>query len=160
LVVVTNQSGIARGLYTEEDLLQVNEELVRRLAEDKASLDAIYYCPHLTEGSVPGYSIECECRKPKPGMLLQAAKDLGISLKGSYMVGDTTRDVQAATAAGITGIIIGETATDCPEGVLAASTLPGAAELIFDALASGSRIQTDTAGMSAKPISAVVQRGS
>lgn len=159
LVVVTNQSGIARGLYTEEDLLAVNEELARRLAEDEAFLDAIYYCPHLTEGSVPQYSIECECRKPKPGMLLRATKDLGISLRGSYMVGDTIRDVQAATAAGIKGIIIGETATNRPEGVLAAASLPDAAELILNSLTSGSEVQTDNERMSAEPISAVVQRG-
>lgn len=159
LVVVTNQSGIARGLYTEDDLLAVNEELAGRLAEHEVVIDAIYYCPHLPEGAVPEYSIQCECRKPKPGMLLQAARDLNISLKGSYMVGDSPRDVEAAAAAGITGIIIGETTADRPEGVLAAASLPHAAALILNKLGSGSVVHTDTTDVSAEAISAVSQRG-
>jgi D-glycero-D-manno-heptose 1,7-bisphosphate phosphatase len=159
LVVITNQSGIARGLYTDDDLLAVNQELASRLAADGAALDAIYYCPHLPEGKIPRYSIECECRKPKPGMLLMAANDLGISLEGSYMVGDTPRDVQAADSAGVTGIIIGATTDDCPKGVLTAASLPDAAELILSETASSREAHADKAGMSAEPISAVAHRG-
>ena len=159
LVVITNQSGIARGFYSEEDLLAVNQELARQLAGQGASIEAFYYCPHLPEGNVPAYSVECPCRKPKPGMLRQAAEEFGIPLGRSYMVGDTPRDVQAAAAAGVAGILIGETAAGCPEGVTAVASLLDAAELILKDLALTTEPGIDDARMSVEPITAAAQRG-
>lgn len=131
MVVITNQSGIARGLFSENDLLAVHQELSARLAQEGAALDAFYYCPHLQGGAVSVYSVDCECRKPKPGMLLQASSDLGLSLGSSYMVGDNPRDVLAGLAAGSKGVIIGESGTGCPDSVMVARSLLEAAELIL-----------------------------
>ena len=108
LVVVTNQSGIARGLLTEDDLFNIHAELVRRLATERVVIDALYYCPHLPEATVPGYGLDCDCRKPKPGMLLQAAQDWGIDLAHSFMVGDQPRDVEAGRAAGVRSILLSD----------------------------------------------------
>ena len=159
LVVITNQSGIARGLYSEEDLLAVNQELARQLASQGASIEAVYYCPHLPEGEVPAYSVECPCRKPKPGMLLQAAEDFGIPLERSHMVGDTPRDIQAAAAAGVTGIFIGETSEGCQDGVTTAASLLDAAGVILKGLAPTPESESNEARKSAPPMTAAAQRG-
>lgn len=106
IIVVTNQSGIARGLLTEEDLLKIHTELVRRLAIEGAVLDALYYCPHLPEATVETYQVECNCRKPKPGMLEQALSDWGIDMACSFMVGDTLRDIEAGRAVGVRGFLL------------------------------------------------------
>jgi D-glycero-D-manno-heptose 1,7-bisphosphate phosphatase len=101
LVVVTNQSGIARGLFTEKQFMHLTEWMDWSLADRDVDLDGIYYCPHHpTEGEAP-YRQACECRKPAPGMLLDAAKELDIDLASSYMVGDKGADMQAAKAAGV-----------------------------------------------------------
>jgi D-glycero-D-manno-heptose 1,7-bisphosphate phosphatase len=103
IVVVTNQAGIARGFYTEDQLRAAHDALLARFKAKGAPIDAIYYCPHLPEGEVPEYTIECDCRKPKPGMLLRAAKELDIDLASSYVIGDAERDIRAALAAGCKG---------------------------------------------------------
>jgi D-glycero-D-manno-heptose 1,7-bisphosphate phosphatase len=100
LVVVTNQSGVARGLVTEESLERIHAEMSRQLASDGAHLDAIYYCPFHPEGSVEEYAIESDLRKPRPGMLRKAAADLDLDLQASWMVGDSPRDVEAGQRAG------------------------------------------------------------
>jgi len=100
IVVVTNQSGIARGLLTEENLKAIHAELRRQLAESGAHLDAIYFCPYHPEGTVEPYAVESDLRKPKPGMLLKAAEDMEIDLADSWMVGDGARDVEAGQRAG------------------------------------------------------------
>jgi D-glycero-D-manno-heptose 1,7-bisphosphate phosphatase len=100
LVVVTNQSGIARGLFTEEALEDIHDELRRQLAERGAHLDGIYYCPYHPEGTVEAYAKDSDLRKPKPGMLLKAAKDLDLDLSASWMIGDGARDVEAGQRAG------------------------------------------------------------
>jgi D-glycero-D-manno-heptose 1,7-bisphosphate phosphatase len=100
VVVVTNQSGIARGLLSEEALGQIHRELGRQLGEHGANLDGIYYCPFHPEGTVEKYTCDSELRKPKPGMLLAAAKDLDIDLAASWMVGDSPRDIEAGQRAG------------------------------------------------------------
>lgn len=92
-VLVTNQSGVARGLYTEELVKQVHARLNDALAEAGARLDAIYYCPHGVAGS-------CDCRKPKPGMLLQAEQELDVDLARSYVIGDSGSDLETAWNAG------------------------------------------------------------
>jgi D-glycero-D-manno-heptose 1,7-bisphosphate phosphatase len=101
LVLVTNQSGIARGLFSEKQFMHLTEWMDWSLADRDVDLDGIYYCPHHpTEGEAP-YRQVCECRKPAPGMLLDAAKELDIDLASSYMVGDKGADMQAAKAAGV-----------------------------------------------------------
>jgi len=100
IVVVTNQSGVARGLLTEENLQAIHAELRRQLAKSGAHIDAIYYCPYHPEGTVEPYAVESELRKPKPGMLLKAAAEMDIDLSASWMVGDSARDVEAGQRAG------------------------------------------------------------
>jgi D-glycero-D-manno-heptose 1,7-bisphosphate phosphatase len=99
-VVVTNQSGIARGLLTEEALEKIHGEMRRQLAAGGAHLDAVYYCPFHPEGTVEPYAVDSDLRKPSPGMLLKAAGDLDIDLSASWMVGDGARDIEAGQRAG------------------------------------------------------------
>ncbi|MBN1943998.1 MAG: HAD family hydrolase [Phycisphaerae bacterium] len=106
VVVVTNQSGVARGLLNEETLEKIHAELRRTLAEKGAMLDAIYYCPFHPEGSVPQYTRDSDLRKPAPGMLYQAAKELDLDLPACWMVGDSIRDVAAGLAAGCRAILL------------------------------------------------------
>ena len=93
IVVVTNQAGIARGKMTEQDLLQIHAKMNQDLSKVDAGIDKIYFCPH-------GWDENCECRKPKPGMLFNAQKDLHLDLSRTYFVGDDERDVEAGIAAG------------------------------------------------------------
>ena len=105
-ILVTNQSGVARGYYPEADIRHVYDWMNEQLSAVGAHLDALYYCPHHpTEGEAP-YRQVCDCRKPAPGMLLDAAKELDIDLVNSYMVGDKGADMQAAKAAGVTHKIL------------------------------------------------------
>lgn len=98
LVLVTNQSGIARGLFSEDQFLQLTEWMDWSLAEQGVDLDGIYYCPHHPEGKGE-YQEDCDCRKPKSGMLLQAIKELKIDPAQSVMVGDKIEDLQAGIGA-------------------------------------------------------------
>ena len=100
LVIVTNQSGVARGLLTEEALEKIHAELRRQLAEHDARYDALYYCPYHPEGTVEEYARDSDLRKPKPGMLLKAARELDLELSQSWMVGDSARDIEAGQRAG------------------------------------------------------------
>jgi D-glycero-D-manno-heptose 1,7-bisphosphate phosphatase len=100
VVLVTNQSGIARGLLDEPTLDRIHEELGRQLDAEGTALDGIYYCPYLAEAVVAAYRQDSPLRKPNPGMLLQAAEDLHIDLPASWMIGDSERDVQAGRRAG------------------------------------------------------------
>ncbi|WP_414147471.1 D-glycero-beta-D-manno-heptose 1,7-bisphosphate 7-phosphatase [Erwinia sp. BNK-24-b] len=101
LVMVTNQSGIARGIFTEDTFMQLTEWMDWSLADREVDLDGIYYCPHHPEGTVEEYRQECDCRKPQPGMLLSAQKELNIDMAASYMVGDKIDDMLAGKAAGV-----------------------------------------------------------
>lgn len=101
VVVVTNQSGLARGYFSPDDLQAVHLELDRLLEAQGAKVDAYYHCPHHPDGAVEHLALECDCRKPGSGMLLQAAEDLGLKLEGSFMVGDRPGDVGCALAAGL-----------------------------------------------------------
>lgn len=94
LVIVTNQSGIGRGIFSEEQFLQLTEWMDWSLADRDVELDGIYYCPHLPTD-------QCECRKPNPGMFLAAKKELDIDMASSYMVGDKASDLLAGKAAGV-----------------------------------------------------------
>ncbi|MGD8164760.1 D-glycero-beta-D-manno-heptose 1,7-bisphosphate 7-phosphatase [Pantoea sp. FN0307] len=101
LVLVTNQSGIARGMFSEDQFMQLTEWMDWSLADREVDLDGIYYCPHHPEAAVESYRQQCDCRKPQPGMLLSAMKELNIDMAASYMVGDKIDDVQAGKAAGV-----------------------------------------------------------
>ena len=105
-VVVTNQGGIARGYFTEDVLQAVNESLYAQLARAGARLDGLYAClHHPTEGEAP-YRARCDCRKPKPGLLLRAAGDLGLDLAQCTMVGDKVSDLVAARAVGAGAVLV------------------------------------------------------
>ncbi|MFZ2052967.1 MAG: HAD-IIIA family hydrolase [Candidatus Aminicenantales bacterium] len=93
VVIVTNQSGVGRGLLSEDDLKDIHARLNASFIRHDARLDAIYYCPHYVLSEDPRYRKECDCRKPKPGLARQAAADLEIDLTNSYMIGDKTEDV-------------------------------------------------------------------
>lgn len=101
LVVITNQSGIARGIYSEADYLALTEHLRAELAAAGVSLDAVEYCPHLPDAPVERYRLDCDCRKPKPGMLRRAIRALDIEPGASFLVGDRLSDIEAGRAAGI-----------------------------------------------------------
>jgi len=104
VIVVTNQSGVARNFYTEDDVKKIHDFMQTDLKKFSAHIDAFYYCPHHPEGVVEKYKKICDCRKPKPGMILQAAKDFDIDLKQSILFGDSQRDIEAANNAGVKGI--------------------------------------------------------
>ena len=110
-IVVTNQPVIARGEVTYEELNLIHNKMETLLGNEGAYLDAIYYCPHHPhsgyEGEIPELKFDCDCRKPKPGMLLKAAKDYNIDLSQSYMVGDSENDVEAGNAAGCKSVLLG-----------------------------------------------------
>jgi rfaE bifunctional protein nucleotidyltransferase chain/domain len=101
LVVVTNQSGIARGYYSEAQYQALTAAMQQALANAGAAVDAVYHCPHHPKGKVAELAIDCDCRKPAPGMILRAAKELNLSLADSILVGDKPSDIEAARAAGV-----------------------------------------------------------
>jgi D,D-heptose 1,7-bisphosphate phosphatase len=106
LVVVSNQSGVARGIVTEEVLGQIHKRLGQLLAEKGVSLDRRYYCPYHIDGVIPKYRKDSDWRKPNPGMFLAASRDMDIDLKESWMVGDTTGDIEAGARAGCRTIML------------------------------------------------------
>ena len=101
LIVVTNQAGIAKGMYREADFEIVTGHMRQALAVAGVGITAVYFCPHHPQGSVPSLSIVCGCRKPAPGMLLKAASDHGLDLPASVLIGDKASDVDAGRAAGV-----------------------------------------------------------
>ncbi|OWK40830.1 D-glycero-alpha-D-manno-heptose-1,7-bisphosphate 7-phosphatase [Fimbriiglobus ruber] len=106
VVVVTNQAGVARGMFPEERVGEVHAHLSKLLAEHGAMINGYYYCPHHATEGVGAYRIECACRKPAPGMLLAAARDLNIDLTRAWMVGDKVDDARAGAAAGCRTILV------------------------------------------------------
>jgi len=104
LVIVSNQSGIARGILTEKKLNEIHKRLKQLLVEKGVHLDNIYYCPYHPDGTVEKYRKETECRKPNHGMLTKAAQEMSIDLDGSWMIGNSSRDVEAGLRAGCTTI--------------------------------------------------------
>ena len=105
-VVISNQSGVARGLFTEKFVRLTHDRLQAMLREQSVSLDCFYFCPHHPTEGAPPYRRICDCRKPAPGMFLQAAKDLNIDLDLSYMVGDRLLDMEAAQTVGVKGVLV------------------------------------------------------
>src|ERR1700712_956313 len=101
LIVATNQGGLAKGWYTEEQLAEMHAHLKKLYAEHGVEFTDIYYCPHH-----PNFTGDCDCRKPKPGLLLRGIEQYNIDPSKSYFIGDRERDVEAGTAAGVKGILI------------------------------------------------------
>lgn len=106
LVLVTNQSGIARGYFSEDDFIVLTEWMDWNFSDAGVEFDGIYYCPHHPEHGDETYKKECDCRKPKPGMLFSAREDLDIDMSKSVMIGDKADDMRAAEAAGVTTKIL------------------------------------------------------
>lgn len=105
VIVVTNQSGIARGYYTENDMHALHAHIQHLLQPFNSSVDAFYFCPHLPNAPLAAYAKTCDCRKPKPGMIKQALTDYDIDVDQSFLVGDKPSDLKAAQAAGLRGYL-------------------------------------------------------
>lgn len=105
-IVTTNQSGVARGYFTEENVAAVHERLKGLLGEMGAKLDAIYYCPHHAEKGLGQYRVACDCRKPLPGMIRRAATEFDIDLLHSYVVGDKITDIEFGRNAGLRTVLV------------------------------------------------------
>lgn len=129
LVVVTNQSGIARGYYTEEAYQALTLRMQAAFAEHGAPLDAVYHCPHHPSGEIAALAVACGCRKPAPGMILRARDELGLSLSASVLMGDRHSDMAAARSAGVgRAFLIRSRHTDVQ---------PLAADGVFDSMSDG-----------------------
>jgi D-glycero-D-manno-heptose 1,7-bisphosphate phosphatase len=105
-IVITDQSGVARGLFSEDLVAQVHRKLQDELRESGARIDALYYCPHHPTGAVAAFRQDCRCRKPRPGMVEQARRDWQLELSQSYVIGDRYIDVAVAHAVGAAGILV------------------------------------------------------
>ncbi len=105
-VVVTNQAGIAKAYFTEDVLEAVNREACRQLAEGDARLDGLYVCTHHPDEGEPPFRADCDCRKPRPGLLVRASRDLDLDLGASVVIGDKMSDVATARAVGATGVLV------------------------------------------------------
>lgn len=128
-VLVTNQAGVARGYFKEPLVQQVHRRLAELLAAGGAYLDAVYYCPHHPSAGEPPYRRDCDCRKPRPGMVRAAERDLGVDVSRSYMVGDKHSDITFAHSLGMKGVLVktgyglgeleqwGETWDDRPDAI-------------------------------------------
>lgn len=106
VVVVSNQSGVARGMFAEADVHRVHAHLAELLCGYGAKIDAFHFCPHHPEAELAAFRIECACRKPKPGMLVRAAAEMRLDLKRSWMIGDRVTDLQAGAAVGCRTVLV------------------------------------------------------
>ncbi len=106
VVVVSNQSGVARGYFPEELVGRVNRKMIDELAAEGARLDGIYYCPHHPRAESPDYRIDCDCRKPRPGLILRASEELGLDPARSFVVGDRISDIEAARRVGARAVLV------------------------------------------------------
>jgi D-glycero-D-manno-heptose 1,7-bisphosphate phosphatase len=106
VVVITNQSGVARGYFPEELVHEVNRKMIRSLAREGARLDGIYYCPHHPQGETSLYRLDCTCRKPRPGLLHRAAAEHSLDFKQSFVVGDSVSDLKAARQVGAKAVLV------------------------------------------------------
>jgi len=104
--VITNQAGVARGYFTEDLILRVHDRLLAWAAEAGARIDGIYYCAHHPREGQPPYRADCDCRKPRPGMIQRALREHDIDARRSYVVGDSWIDIEAGAAAGMPGLLV------------------------------------------------------
>lgn len=130
LILITNQSGISRGLFTEKQLESVHNKMKDLLRKGGVTLDAIYYCPHHPEHPYNGIS-DCDCRKPKPGMILKAIKDFNVDKEKSFMIGDRTSDIKIGLNSGVKPVCISEKQFDGYESIPTFSNLSQAANWIL-----------------------------
>lgn len=106
LFIISNQSGVARGYFKEDDLNAVSEKINEILSSYHVDIAGFYYCPHHPEGVIEKYAIECDCRKPKAGLIIKASEENAIDVSGSWMIGDILNDVEAGNKAGCKTILI------------------------------------------------------
>lgn len=106
VIIITNQSGVAKGLYKETDVTIFNDAMIEMLEKFEVFIDAIYYCPHHPEAEVQKYRVNCDCRKPKPGMLIAGGKKFNIDFKSSFLVGDKWSDIEAGRSVGCKTILV------------------------------------------------------
>jgi D-glycero-D-manno-heptose 1,7-bisphosphate phosphatase len=106
IIIITNQAGVARGYFDEDNIQTIHNEIDRLLSIENLIIDKYYYCPHHPEGTVEKYSIKCNCRKPAPGLIHQAVKDFNIDLKQSFLIGDKMSDINSAKNAGCFSILV------------------------------------------------------
>ncbi len=131
LVVVTNQSGIGRGQYSEDDFKMLTAWMKTEFVTAEAPLSGVYFCPHHPSKGLGSYLRSCDCRKPAPGMLTAAARDLNIDLSASIMFGDSESDLSAARAAGVPlRVLLGRDGSD----VAVVPSVPGLASAVFGRL--------------------------
>ena len=107
LVVITNQAGVARGYYTEDDVKELHRYMNELLAEQGAEIDAFYYCPHHPEHGIGKYKIQCHCRKPETGMFEMAERDFQVDKASSWMIGDKLIDIEAGRNYGVRTVLVG-----------------------------------------------------
>lgn len=127
-IVVTNQSGVARGYFEESDVMQLHDHMREVLRAQGAIIDAFYYCPHHPEGKIEALTRSCHCRKPAPGMLEQAAREWPIERAGSFLIGDKDSDMAAAQAFNIRGVkfnAANQSLTELVQREIAAKTAGG-----------------------------------
>lgn len=142
-VVISNQAGVARGIFQEEELRPVRRKIESLFKTEALQLAGFYYCPHHPEGSVAEFRRDCSCRKPAAGMILQAARDLSIDLQRSWMMGDILNDVEAGKRAGCRSILLNHgNETEWVDGPFrkpdfVASDLPQAADFIINSTIYG-----------------------
>ncbi len=106
LVVVTNQSGVARGMFPESKVIEINQTLCEILEQSGVGIDGTYYCPHHPDGKQHKYTRKCNCRKPATGLIQQAVDELKLSLDGSYMIGDKLSDINCGINAGLKTVLV------------------------------------------------------
>lgn len=126
VVVVTNQAGVARGFFEEPFVHDVHRHIDRLFADGGAWVDGYYYCPHHPDGTIEAYRVDCECRKPRPGMIRRAERELGLDVARSYVVGDRWLDIGLARAVGATGVLV-RTGYGAEEASRPAAATPAAA---------------------------------
>jgi D-glycero-D-manno-heptose 1,7-bisphosphate phosphatase len=137
VVVVSNQAGVARGFFEESAIPKVHSRLKELLVEKNAHWDEIFYCPHHPNGNIPKYAVRCTCRKPEPGMLIQAAQLLNLTLTNSWLIGDNISDIQAGLSVGCRTILV-ETghgkqfALETPKPTTLKKNLAEAVKFIFE----------------------------
>jgi D-glycero-D-manno-heptose 1,7-bisphosphate phosphatase len=141
-IVITNQSGVARGFYTEDALGSIHQRLTDELARQGARLDAIYYCPHHPQIGTDHYRQSCECRKPRPGMLLEAARQYDLDLSSCFVIGDKATDINLAAHVGARSALVltgygrrtlASIEDDCRPDVIAENLLEAVEMILADA---------------------------
>jgi D-glycero-D-manno-heptose 1,7-bisphosphate phosphatase len=144
IAVVTNQAGVAQGIYSEDTVRGIHHHIAARFEAGRARIDGFYYCPHLADAPVEAYRRECDCRKPRPGLVRQAERELGVDLARSFVVGDRWRDIEMGRAVGARTALVrtgyGRTEeAKPPEGLAADIVVDNVMQAVVWILQHGSR---------------------